>query len=124
MKTYLEHGKAIFSKSKNKKARQEMKSKLGLVLVLSALIFSGCGPTTASPTEAPAATPTEAAVEALATAQPTEAPAATPTELPTEIPPTEQPTEVPTTAPTELAVALRLSIQVAVVPDWSGMRST
>ena len=50
-----------------------MKSKLstlGLVLMLSGLIFSGCGPGPAEPTEVPTATPTE-----VATAQPTEAPA-------------------------------------------------
>ena len=50
-----------------------MKSKLstlGLVLMLSGLIFSGCGPRPAQPTEVPTPAPTEAA-----TAQPTEPPA-------------------------------------------------
>lgn len=49
-----------------------MKSKLstlGLVLILSALIISGCGPGPAEPTEVPTATPTE-----VATVQPTETP--------------------------------------------------
>ena len=44
-----------------------MKSKLfalGFVLILSALIFSGCRPGPAQPTEVPTATPTEVAVEA------------------------------------------------------------
>ncbi len=44
-----------------------MKSKLstlGLVIILSALTFSGCGPATPQPTEIPTATPTQAAVEA------------------------------------------------------------
>jgi hypothetical protein len=44
-----------------------MKSKLsalGFVLILSALVFSGCGPTTEQPPEAPTTTPTEVAVEA------------------------------------------------------------
>ena len=49
-----------------------MKSKLstlGLVLMLSGLIFSGCGPAPAQPTEVPTTAPTEAAP-----AQPTETP--------------------------------------------------
>lgn len=44
-----------------------MKSKLstlGFVLILSALVFSGCGPTTEQPTEVPTTTPTQVAVEA------------------------------------------------------------
>jgi putative hemolysin len=44
---------SILRKSKNKNRRQEMKSKLstlGCVLMLSAMIISGCGTTTAEPT--------------------------------------------------------------------------
>ena len=46
-----------------------MKSKLsalGFVLILSALVFNGCGPITEQPTEVPTAAPTEVAVEASA----------------------------------------------------------
>ena len=49
METYLERGKASLSKTKNKNKGQEMKGKLatlGIVLILSALIVSGCGTTT------------------------------------------------------------------------------
>jgi len=44
-----------------------MKSKsstLGFLLILTGLIFTGCGPTTEPPTEVPTATPTEVAAEA------------------------------------------------------------
>lgn len=58
-----------------------------------------------TPTEVPAATPTEAPAEvptATPTKVPAEVPATTPTEVPTAMPtPTEAPAEVPTTTPTE-----------------------
>jgi hypothetical protein len=72
-----------------KKRRQKMKSKLyvvGLALILSALIVSGCGPTTVEPAESPMAAPTE---------QPTEVPTITPTETTVEVSPTEPPTRTP-----------------------------
>jgi hypothetical protein len=50
---------------------------LGLVLVLSTLIASGCTPSTAQPTAVPTIAPTE---------PPTEVPAATPTEAAVEVP--------------------------------------
>jgi len=62
----LEHDEATFRQARNKKGRQEMKRKLstlGLVLILGALIFSGCGSGPAQPTELPTATPAEAVVE-------------------------------------------------------------
>jgi len=69
----------------NKNERRQMvKSKhsiLGLVLILSVLIFSGCGQATAEPTEVSTATPTEVATE-----QPTKVPTATPTEAAVEAP--------------------------------------
>ena len=61
-----------------------MKSKLyivGLALILSAVIVSGCVPATAQPTEVPTTAPTEAA-----TAQPTEVPTTTPMEVAEEAP--------------------------------------
>lgn len=54
---------------------------LELMLILSALIVSGCVPTTVQPTEVPTTTPTE-----VATAQPTEVPTTTPTEVAEEAP--------------------------------------
>jgi hypothetical protein len=57
----------------------------GLVLILFALIFSGCAQTTAQPTIVPTTAPTEAA-----TAQPTETPAPVePTETPVPVEPAE-----------------------------------
>ncbi|MCK4471933.1 MAG: hypothetical protein KAW49_09135 [Anaerolineae bacterium] len=54
---------------------------LGLMLVLSVVIVSGCVPATAQPTEVPTTAPTEAA-----TAQPTEVPTTTPMEVAEEAP--------------------------------------
>jgi hypothetical protein len=84
MKSYPEHGEASSSNIKNTNGRQEMRSKwlaLGFVLVLSALILSGCGSSEAEPTALPTAVPTEVATE-----QPTEVPTATPTEVAVEAP--------------------------------------
>ncbi len=90
----LQHGKADLRNAKNEKNRQQMKSKLatlGLGLILSALIFSGCGPGPPEPTEVPTTAPTEAA-----TAQATETPAPAASPTPTATPP---PTSTPTTTP-------------------------
>jgi hypothetical protein len=54
---------------------------LGLMLILGAVVVSGCVPPTAQPTEVPMSAPTE-----VATAQPTELPTATPTEAAVEAP--------------------------------------
>ena len=73
----LEHGKASLLNSKNNKVRQQMKSKLSTlasVLILSALILSGCGPGLAQPTEVSMPAPTELVAEPL-----TVIPATTPT---------------------------------------------
>jgi len=73
----LEHGKASLLNSKNNKVRQQMKSKLSTlasVLILSALILSGCGPGLAQPTEVSMPAPTEPVAEPL-----TVIPATTPT---------------------------------------------
>jgi len=84
-------------------------SRLGLVLILSALVLGGCGPGPAEPTEVPTATPTE-----VATAQPTEVPTATPTEVATA-----QPTDTP--SPVELAETW---VYVDLMPDQSGTTVT
>jgi len=62
---------------------------LGFVLILSALIFSGCGKKTPTPTEPPTTAPTKVAVAPTNTQQRTESPTVEPTD-------TQQPTEVPT----------------------------
>jgi len=66
-----------------------MKRELGLVLMLSALIFSGCVPATVEP----------APVHPSSTPMPP-----TPTQVALEVPATEQPTEVATAIPTEVAM--------------------
>ena len=73
----LQHGKADLHNAKNENNSQEMKSKLsilGLGLILSALILSGCGPGLAQPTEVSMPAPTEPVAEPL-----TVIPATTPT---------------------------------------------
>ena len=74
----------------------------GLVLIMIALIFSGCAPTTAQPTKVPTTAPKEAA-----TAQPTETP------VPVE------PTETP--VPVEPAETW---VYVDIMPDLSGTTMT
>ena len=52
----LGHGEANLSNAKNKRRKGEVKSKLstlGLVLIVSGLIFGGCGPGLAQPTAVP-----------------------------------------------------------------------
>jgi hypothetical protein len=66
--------------AKNEGERQEVKSRLhilGLMLVLSTLIISSCGPTTPGPSEVPTTAPSE---------PPAEVPTAAPTEAAVEVP--------------------------------------
>ena len=77
-----------------------MKSKLltlGLAFIVSALVFSGCGGATPTPTEPPTTAPTKVAVAPTDMVQPAASPMVEPTD-------TEQPTEAPTVAPTRVAV--------------------
>ena len=60
------HSEFMSNTKDNKNRRQGMNGKLStlvFVLILSTLIFSGCGPGPAQPTEVPTATPAEAVVE-------------------------------------------------------------
>ena len=98
MKVYLERGRIIPSGRSSKRRRRDVRSRFPtpvVALILSALVFSACGPSTAQPTELPAATPTEVVLEAPHTAEPAEAPVATPTRVATE-----QPTSLPIVRPT------------------------
>jgi len=85
-------------------------STLGLVLVLTAMIVSGCGKGTATPTEPPTTAPTKVAVVPTDTAQP----AASPTVEPTD---TQQPTEAPTVTPTKVAMEPR-GVSEEEISDW------
>ncbi len=98
---------------KNKDGRQEMKSKLlalGFVLVLSALVISGCKGATATPTESPTTAPTRVVLAPTDTQRPTEPPTVEPTS-------TARPTEAPAVAPTEAAVEPERAIEDEI-PDW------
>ncbi len=85
-------------------------SSLGLTLILSALILTGCGKKTPTPTESRTIAPTKVALAPTDTAQP----AASPTVEPTD---TQEPTEAPTVAPTRVAVEPEKAIE-AEIPDW------
>jgi len=107
-----------------KKGRQEMKSKLfvlGLVLILSPLIFGGCAPSVARPTESPTVGPAPTEDSATPTAeQPTAMP--TPTKVPTETP-TPTATATPTETPTPIEPA-ETWVYVDLMPDQSGTTVT
>jgi hypothetical protein len=107
MNAQSERSRTIHSGTHNSR-RRRVKNRLsisGIVLILSALILSGCGQTATQPAVLPTAAPTEAAVDTSPLPQPTAEPQATPTVVPTAQPtlvPTVEPTptQLPTTEPT------------------------
>ncbi len=93
----------------------------GLVLILSALIFGGCAPSVARPTESPTVGPAPTEGSATPTAeQPTAMP--TPTKVPTETP-TPTATATPTETPTPVEPA-ETWVYVDLMPDQSGTTVT
>jgi len=94
-------------------------SSLPLALVLSALVLSGCGKGTATPTE-PLAAPTKVAVSPTDTQQPTKAPTVEPTDArrPTIAPtPVATSTRQPTPALTKVAMEPR-GVPEGEISDW------
>lgn len=85
-------------------------STLRLVLILGALVISGCKGEAATPTESPTTAPTRVVLAPTDTQRPTEPPTVEPTS-------TARPTEAPAVAPTEAAVEPEKAIE-AEIADW------